>query len=1279
MYNVSANFHTLSIQDAPNTRVRIYFIGDGVDCTDDNDVTTNGTLLVGAVGDTDSNGRIGQDGIKFTEYYNPEYNVTIGRAVSSQVEMTLLNTDGALDNFTYGRCKIYLDVYDSANSTWLSCPMGVYIIDLPTRRKSQLIHAFGYDQMQKLDGICDTWWAGLNFSGGLTLLQIVNSMASQTGVSVSTATASAIVNSSVTYTAAPFDCVETTYREVLELIAEATGTVARFDRDGALDLKWFKAAKISGNTVEIDTDTIGNQCLSIDIAEYQVAAIDLLKVKIAEDDVGVTVGSGTNQYTILDNLFLDGSVATITTRATAIYNRLNALGAYKPIQSNMIWDWSIEAGDIIDITRDSTTYTTPIFQQTMTWRGGYVVSELVNSGDNVRPVPNYDERSTYRMQSEMSAKVGDNEIISRINQSPEAITIQASKVDLTGYVTFTNLSTPGQTVIDGGNLVTGTVTANKLDAADINASKTLTVGAMTDAAAATILNSNVQIGGRNLCTGTAVSKQLTPENSYFSPYGIYSISAYGGAAIADTANTQYTASFDYTITGVDEAFDLTISPRTASTLYAGGFVVAKIPLGNSSGHAEGTGTITAGARQYAGTSGVLLAGEGVTNNRNVVLTISNLKFEIGNKDTSWTQAPEDVAADIATAQSAADGANLQEQLIYISEPSGTTTVAANTTWVTNTSGSQNTWTLKRPEYNSSYPVLFVATQRKAVDGTVTCTTPMVDLTTTVIDGGHITTGTIDAGVVNVTNVNASNISSGTLSAARIAAGSLSIGKLDSAAQNTINGANSQEQLIYRSKVAGTTTLSGTTSWVTNTTGNQDTWTLKRPTYNSSYPVLFVATQRKDVGGTVTCTTPQIDNTTTVIDGGHITTGTIDASVVSVTNLNASNITSGSLSANYIQGGTMTVGGLNDTNGYIRILDSTGNYAGGVGASGITLQGEEPYSGLSHVIYNALFPYGHSLRDQTTQKQLINVDVQIPSATDEYAKYYIQGYDSGTQVSRVEFSAYPYNNGAYLILQGQNGLIRLNSDGTYAGDLTLTTGNLTVGSVSGGVLDVVPRRCSGTISSAGWYRVMRFSNANSYYLNGGIGAIINFHIARQINLSGSDSSENHSITLNLARLKTSFSNENSVCGAQYIDQIRYNTSSTDGYVDIHVTGTFDMAITVQFDVYTASTQQSMFTAQALQGVGPSPSGETEVALYNFAGNLANNVIGPLVASIQPSDYPLGVSVFETGSSSTFPKTYGTVATFKQSNSRGFQLNVGYDGTVAVRAINSGAWNSWKYLN
>lgn len=422
MYPVSANFHTLAIQDAPKTRVRIYFIGDGVDCTDDNDVQTNGTLMVGAVGDTDSNGRIGQNGIVFNELFNPDKNIQIGRAVSSQIGMTLLNTDGALDNFQYGRCKVYIDVYDAANTTWLACPMGVYIIELPTKRKVQLINAVGFDQMTKLDAICDTWWNGLNWSGGLTLLQIVNSMATQLGVSVSSNTASAIVNSSLTYTAAPFDCVEVTYREVLEVIAEATGTVARFDRDGALDLRWIDTPTISGNPVTINTDTVGNQCLALDVAEYTVSKIDLLRAKFAEGDIGVTVGSGTNEYAITNNLFLNGAnTAAIINKITPIYNRLYGIAQYTPISGRFIFDWSVEAGDIINIVNDSTTYAVSIFQQTMTWRGGYVVSDLICDGDKTRPVLDSAERDYYRLDSDMRTLV-----------------IEAPRINLLGYTTINN-------------------------------------------------------------------------------------------------------------------------------------------------------------------------------------------------------------------------------------------------------------------------------------------------------------------------------------------------------------------------------------------------------------------------------------------------------------------------------------------------------------------------------------------------------------------------------------------------------------------------------------------------------------------------------------------------------------------------------------------------------------------------------------------------------------------------------------------------------------------------
>jgi hypothetical protein len=44
-----------------------------------------------------------------------------------------------------------------------------------------------------------------------------------------------------------------------------------------------------------------------------------------------------------------------------------------------------------------------------------------------------------------------------INASSEGIQIQGSKVNITGYVTFSNLSSEGQTVINGSNISGGTI------------------------------------------------------------------------------------------------------------------------------------------------------------------------------------------------------------------------------------------------------------------------------------------------------------------------------------------------------------------------------------------------------------------------------------------------------------------------------------------------------------------------------------------------------------------------------------------------------------------------------------------------------------------------------------------------------------------------------------------------------------------------------------------------------------------------------------------------------
>lgn len=110
----------------------------------------------------------------------------------------------------------------------------------------------------------------------------------------------------------------------------------------------------------------------------------------------------------------------------------------------------------------------------------------------------------------------------------------------------------------------------------------------------------------------------------------------------------------------------------------------------------------------------------------------------------------------------------------------------------------------------------------------------------------------------------------------------------STAASVAGNANYREQTIYKSAANGTTSMSGTTTWVTSTSNAQNAWTTRRPTYNTSYPVLFVATQRQTMGNssgnTCTCTTPVIDETTTVIDGGRIIANSVTADQINVNTL-----------------------------------------------------------------------------------------------------------------------------------------------------------------------------------------------------------------------------------------------------------------------------------------------------------------------------------------------------------------------------------------------------------
>lgn len=391
--------------------------------------------------------------------------------------------------------------------------------------------------------------------------------------------------------------------------------------------------------------------------------------------------------------------------------------------------------------------------------------------------------TTDGISTEVSNKVGNNEVISKINQSAESITINANRVNIEGATIFTS-----------GRLST-TNLSNTIDEhiPDISglASKTESIKSVTTETQYRLSNSSTSLTG----SGTGYSWSTTIPTWVNNTY-LWTRIATTYTPVSGSATTVYKPGTETNQWGIYDS-QLTIALSTAST------------ANTKADGAASTVTTTQEYRLSDSSTSLTGSGTGYTWSSTIPTWVSNTylwtRFKIekasvgGTTTTTYTPGPSnkeygiyDSALTIAlstassaktTAEDAApkSSAIAEEQLIYIQATSGTNSVSAypssSTTtssyWVTQTgesipngtppdsaTGQTPRWTTKRPSYQKNYPVIFVAKQKKTVSGAITCTTPIKDDTTTIIDGGHITTGTIDASKVTVTNLQASSIAVG---------------------------------------------------------------------------------------------------------------------------------------------------------------------------------------------------------------------------------------------------------------------------------------------------------------------------------------------------------------------------------------------------------------------------------------------------------------------------------------------------------------------------------------
>ena len=136
------------------------------------------------------------------------------------------------------------------------------------------------------------------------------------------------------------------------------------------------------------------------------------------------------------------------------------------------------------------------------------------------------------------------------------------------------------------------------------------------------------------------------------------------------------------------------------------------------------------------------------------------------------------------------------------------------------------------------------------------------------------------------------------------------------------------------------------------------------------------------------------------------------------------------------------------------------------------------------------------------------------------------------------------------------------------------------------VDMIQRRCSATLSSTGWYRVLKSANVS--------GSII------QLSVCVAGVAEVHDIDFCVSGTLTGFTNEVSVGNQSFVDKIRFTTKDTLLYIDVHYNSSSAKTVNINFEAF-GYAQLGNTTAESLQSVADAPNGETVVATYVFAAN------------------------------------------------------------------------------
>lgn len=310
-------------------------------------------------------------GVELDEIFQSADDFTVGGTPSAEIRFTLINENNELNNFAFGKFTAWLGARidsgtpgsntktetfteNGVTKTYQFTPLGTFIAERPNVVNVKAISITANDQMQLFDvDMPKDNASGFNITWPATLATLYTKMCSYVGVSYRT---SSFTNSNLVVSSRPKAFDNATMRDVLSWIAEAAGSVAKFNRDGKLDMVWFNSV----NKTYDESDYSG-----FEPYWYETTAVNGLAVRSGSNEH--LTGSGNNKYLIKDNPFLTGN--NQSTYETAVYNRLNAAPTFHPASASLFENWNVEAGDVVTVQNEGTNYSVPMYNVHIRWTG----------------------------------------------------------------------------------------------------------------------------------------------------------------------------------------------------------------------------------------------------------------------------------------------------------------------------------------------------------------------------------------------------------------------------------------------------------------------------------------------------------------------------------------------------------------------------------------------------------------------------------------------------------------------------------------------------------------------------------------------------------------------------------------------------------------------------------------------------------------------------------------------------------------------------------------------